>query len=308
MSDPESSIQQPASLPQRAGMVAVIGRANVGKSSLINAILGEKVSIVSPVAQTTRTIVRGILTEPRGQLVLVDTPGMHKAQGDLGRVMNQTARSAVEGTDVAMLVLDASVEPRQEDVGWMKRLSDAIVPVVGVLNKKDLGNIHIDAYKAAWARFGAKEPLWFSISAMVGEGVPELTNQLFTMLPEGPLLFPADIVSDYPRRLTIADVVREKLFHELRDELPHAVAVWVEDVKEEEDGWKVDVVIYVNKSSQKGIVIGEKGRLLRKIRRSSEAELKAMYDRPIEVRPWVKVEPNWNRNFWLLKKFGYVAT
>ena len=308
MSEP-SDTQHPEPVPaQRAGMVAVIGRANVGKSSLINAILGEKVSIVSPVAQTTRTIVRGILTEPRGQLVLVDTPGMHKAQGDLGRVMNQTARSAVEGTDVAMLVLDASVAPRQEDVGWMKRLSDAVVPVVAVLNKKDIIGDHIAAYKEAWSRFGAKDPLWMSTSAMVGEGVPELTDQLFSMLPEGPHLFPADIVSDYPRRLTIADVIREKLFHELRDELPHAVAVWVEDVKEEGEEWSVDAVIYVNKASQKGIVIGEKGRLLRKIRRSSEAELKNMYERTIHVHPWVKVEPNWNRNFWLLKKFGYVAS
>lgn len=296
-----------------AGMVAVVGRANVGKSSLINAILEEKISIVSPVAQTTRNLVRGVLTEPRGQLVLVDTPGVHKAQSDLGRVMNRAARAAAEGVDAVMLVLDVSVEPGMEDEGWIKRLVQVEVPVVAVLNKTDRGPGHEATLRAAWAAAAAergvqKEAIWLRTSATTNEGVQDLLGQLFALLPPGPALFPDDVLTDYPRKLAMADVVREKLFLNLRDELPHSIAVWIESIDEGEEGWKVEGVIYVNKYSQKGIVIGEKGRLLRKVKRSAEAELSAVYERPIKLQLWVKVEENWNRNFWLLKKFGYVAT
>ncbi|HEY8239803.1 MAG TPA: GTPase Era [Kiritimatiellia bacterium] len=287
---------------QRAGIVAVVGRANVGKSSLVNAILGEKISIVSPVAQTTRSLVRGILTEPRGQLVLIDTPGVHKAESDLGRLMNRSARSAAEGVDVVLLVLDGSVPPAMEDEGWMKRLGQSGAPVVAVLNKKDRGDAHAEAYKA-----GLPRETWMNLSALTGDGVPELTQHLFSMLPEGPQLFPEDVLTDYPRKLAVADVVREKLFLGLRDELPHAVAVWIERIDDVDGGWQVDGIVYVNKSSQKGIVIGQKGRLLRKVKRAAEAELASIYEKPVSLTLWVKVEPNWNRNFWLLKKFGYVA-
>jgi GTP-binding protein Era len=312
MSEPMDHDLSGPTLPH-AGMVAVVGRANVGKSSLVNAILGEKISIVSPVAQTTRNMVRGVLTEARGQLVLVDTPGVHKAESDLGRVMNRTARAASEGVDAVMLVLDSSVQPGIEDEGWMKRLATVDMPVVAVLNKSDLGAKHEPALRAMWSTAAAdrspgREPLWVSISASTGEGVPALTDAVFGLLPPGPALFPEDVLTDYPRKLAMADVIREKLFLELRDELPHAVAVWINKVEDAGPGLKIDGAIYVNKPSQKGIVIGHKGRLLRKVRRSSEAELQALYERPVDLHLWVRVEPNWNRNFWLLKKFGYVAT
>lgn len=296
----------------RAGIFALIGRANVGKSSLLNAILGEKVSIVSPVAQTTRTVVRGILTEPRGQLVFHDTPGVHKAVGDLGRVMNRMARGAAEGADAALLVLDASQPPRDEDKGWMKRLHRETFPVVIALNKMDLGGAHAPVFRAAWLSerpadaVSRPDPVWMEVSASSGAGVPELTTALFAQVPEGPLLFPPDILTDYPRKLAIADVIREKLFGVLHEELPHAIAVWVDELDDQSDPWAVKATIFVQKHSQKGIVIGEKGRLLRKVRRAAEAELQAWFDNPMRVDLWVKVEPKWDRNFWLLKKFGYV--
>lgn len=335
---PDSS----SAAPFRAGIVAIVGRANVGKSSLVNAILGEKVSIVTPVAQTTRNVIRGILTEPRGQLVFHDTPGVHKAVGDLGRVMNRIARTSIEGADVAMLVLDSSQPPRDEDRGWMSRLQREAIPVVAVLNKSDLGAGQAAALRAAWdaaastpappagdrgeggepagdrAPPGPPTPgeggppralpavLWLEASATTGAGVPELVARLFELVPVGPQLFPDDVLTDFPRKLAIADVIREKLFAGLRDELPHAVAVWVEDLQETEQDWRVRAHIYVNKHSQKGIVIGEKGRGLRRVRRAAEAELASIYERPVKLDLWVKVEEKWDRNFWLLKKFGYV--
>ncbi|HMP89906.1 MAG TPA: GTPase Era [Kiritimatiellia bacterium] len=296
----------------KSGMAALVGRANVGKSSLTNAILGEKLSIVSPVAQTTRSIIRGILTDTRGQLVLVDTPGLHKAPGDLGRVMNRVARSSIEGTDVIMLVLDASSPPFDEDEGWMRRLVRQETPVVIALNKMDLGGRHEAGYHALWQTVvgdadTAPVPIWCPISATTGVGVEALVDTLYAQLPAGPFLYPEDMLSDYPRKLNMADVIREKLFHELREELPHAIAVWVDKIEEADDAWTVRVVIYVNKHSQKGIVIGEKGRMLRKIRRSSEAELTELYEHKVKLDLWVKVEKNWSRNFWLLKQFGYVS-
>ena len=307
MTDPAPT--PPPEFPiSRAGVVALVGRANVGKSSLLNALLEEKVSIVSPVAQTTRNVIRAILTDPRGQLVFLDTPGIHKSGTDLGRLMNRAARAAAEGVDVVLLVLDSSEPPRQEDEGWMNRLQRAEVPVIAVLNKKDLGLGEAEAYRAAWLKAGGESPKpveWFEVSATTNEGVVALCDRLLALMPVGPLLFPADVLTDYPRKLNIGDVVREKLFHELREELPHAVTVWIDEVDEAPDGWTVRGSVYVNKPSQKGIVIGDKGRLLRKVKRAAEIELQVMYNVPVSLDLWVKVEPNWNRNFWLLKKFGY---
>ena len=316
--------QEPQNSPTgKAGLIAIVGRANVGKSSLINAILEEKVSIVSPVAQTTRNVVRGILTEPRGQLVFLDTPGVHKAGNDLGKMMNRMARASVEGCDAVMFVVDGSEPPRDEDRGWMTRLQRAGLPVLVVVNKGDLGSDRIEQFRSVWKEASARaaefpnadqegvkpspapEPIWMETAALTGAGVPELVARLFELAPVGPYLFPADVLSDYPRKLAIADVIREKLYGSLHDELPHAVAVWVEKFDDTGDIWKVNAVIYVTKPSQKGIVIGTKGRILRKVKRSAEGELETMYGRPVQVELWVKIEKDWNKNFWMLKKFGY---
>ncbi len=295
----------------RAGMVAIVGRANVGKSSLMNAILEEKVSIVSPVCQTTRNMIRGVLTEPRGQLVFLDTPGLHKAPSDLGRVMNKVARKAIEGTDLVLLALDVSEPPHQEDEGWIRRLVREETPVLAVLNKIDLGSSHEQAFKMLWqeveaAKAGAKPMEWLRISATNGQGVQELITRLFELAPVGPPLFPEDVLTDFPRKLAMADTIREKFFFRLRDELPHALAVFVDQIMEEEKGWQVQATVYVEKHSQKVIAIGHKGRLIRAVRRAAERELSELYQISVSVDLWVKVEKNWDRNFWLLKKFGYV--
>ncbi len=314
MHAPEQT-EPPETTPARpCGMVALVGRANVGKSSLLNRMLGEKVSAVSPVAQTTRRALRGIRNEPRGQIVLLDTPGVHRARSDLGRHMNRAARAAVEGVDAVALVFDRSRPPEAEDEGWIRRLlraEDDAPGVVAVLNKCDLPGNRADAYRRAWEEAAAGRPApppvaWIEVSAVTGEGVDRLLDALFARLPVGPPLFPEDILTDYPRRLAVADVIREKLYGRLDDELPHRAAVEVDAFEETGEGWNVGAAVFVERPSQKGIVIGHKGRRLRAVRRAAEAELLAQLGHPVKIALRVKVEPHWTRNYWFLKRLGYV--
>ena len=295
---------------ERAGIISIVGRTNVGKSTLINHLLGEKVSIVSDTVQTTRNVIRAILTEPRGQIVFLDTPGIHKAKGELGKNLNKMARAAVDGVDAVLLVLDGSHKPSLEDDGWFRRIAREQTPVIFALNKSDLHFDHTEAFQTLWKEIkeekeSSQNPIWCSVSALHGDGMGSLLNQLFEQIPEGPALFPDDILTDYPRKLNMADVIREKLFFRLRDELPHAVAVWIEEIHEDEKKWTVDATIYVERHSQKGIVIGEKGRLLKWVREQAEKELYEMYGVRFKLKLWVKVEKDWRKNFWMLKKLGY---
>ncbi|MCC7299654.1 MAG: GTPase Era, partial [Verrucomicrobia bacterium] len=199
----------PVNKEMRTGVVAVVGRTNVGKSTLLNALVGEKVSIVSDTVQTTRNVIRAILTEERGQIVFLDTPGVHKATGDLGKNLNKMARSSVTGADAVLLVLDASSKPWQEDDGWMRRLATETTPCLIILNKADLSTEHVETYRSMWKQIAEEkkstvQPVWIEGSALKGGGLPELTAALFAMVPEGPPLFPEDILTDYPRKLNMA--------------------------------------------------------------------------------------------------------
>ena len=329
-----------------AGVVAVVGRTNAGKSTLVNRLVGEKVSIVSPVVQTTRTTVRGVLTEARGQLVLLDTPGLHKSRTVLGTAMNKAARASASGADAVLLVCDASRPPELEDEGWMQRLARSPVPVVLFLNKADEA-CRERAFREAWDRAVAHaearaaesaaapassaappanpekpwkrkrreagelrpivRPRWLSGSAKTGEGVDALLDALFGLLPAGPLLFDGDMLTDHPEKLAVADVIREKLFGLFRDELPHSIGVSVERVERRGDGSvAVSGTVYVRKANQKGIVLGEKGRTLRTAKRRAEAELRDYFGAPaVDCELWVRVEPDWDENFFLLRKLGY---
>lgn len=294
----------------KAGIVSIVGRTNVGKSTLVNHLLGEKVSIVSDTVQTTRNLIRAILTEPRGQIVFLDTPGVHKATGELGKNLNKTARAAVEGVDAILLVLDGASKPALEDDGWFRRIAREESACIIALNKSDLHSDHSSDYKTLWQEIkaekgGTHEPVWVPVSALHGDGMAALLDTLFNTLPTGEPLFPDDILTDYPRKLNMADVIREKLFFRLHDELPHSIAVWIDDVVEQEKKWTVDATIFVERHSQKGIVIGEKGRQLKWVREQAEKELYEMYGVRFKVNLWVKVEKDWRKNFWILKKFGY---
>jgi len=293
----------------RAGMVAVVGAANAGKSSLINRLMGEKVSIVSPVAQTTRNLIRGIFTEPRGQIVFLDTPGVHQAVKPLNQQMNKMARSAPEGTDGVLLVIDRSEKPALEVDGWFRRMSRHLEsPCLIVLNKADCNRsfeAEIRSLHASLARPDSRPPEWFLTSAETGAGVDALRNRLFELMPEGPALFPEDIVSDFPRKLAIADVIREKFLTRLHQELPHEIAVWVEHLIEEGKHWTIEAHVYVRRSSQKGMVIGNKGRLLKTVRAEATPEIAEMYGVEVTLDLVVKVMKDWDKNFWILRKLGY---
>jgi GTP-binding protein Era len=302
----------PSAPPPRAGMVAVVGAANAGKSSLINRILGEKVSIVSPVAQTTRNLVRGIHSEPRGQIVFLDTPGVHQAKKTLNQQMNKMARASTEGVDAVLLVIDRAEEPALEVDGWMRKLSrDAEAPVFFVLNKADQARDKSASIRELWAKVAAEReattvPRWIETSAESGAGTEDLLTALFALMPVGPHLFSEDMISDFPRKLAIADVIREKYFLRLRQELPHSLAVCVERLDDSRgDVWTIEAQVYVKHHSQKGIVLGNKGNMMKSVRGESASEIAAIYGVRVKLDLNVKVMENWDQNFWLLRKLGY---
>ncbi len=299
--------------PPRCAVVGVVGRTNSGKSTAVNRLVGEKVSIVSPVVQTTRSPIRGILTEPRGQLVFLDTPGLHKAEGHLGTLMNRMARQAAANVDVVLLVIDGSCEPQIEDDGWMRRLALAEQPLLILLNKADRTPFHEAVYREQWEavcreKGVTREIVWLTASAATGNGMEAVVDALFARAaPSEELLYPEDVVTDYPRKLAIADVIREKLFARLHDELPHEIAVRVDTIDEAGGDWTISATILINRPSQKGIVIGEKGRTLRAVKRAAEPEIGETFGVRARLDLWVKVEKEWMKNFFLLRQLGYIG-
>jgi len=315
----------------KVAVVGVVGRTNAGKSTLVNALVGEKVSIVSPVEQTTRNTVRGIVSDPRGQLVLLDTPGLHKAVGTLGTLLNRMARRSAAGTDITCVVFDAAQEPQIEDVGWMQRIArERPEKVVFVLNKADKSpffeTMFRDAWKEASGRSGSlelengavppsnynsqldlREPLWVKAISTTEGGAKGVLDALFDFAEEGEKLFDDDIVTDYPRKLAIADAIREKFLSRLRQELPHELGVVVRRIKDEGSRWRVEADVLVNRASQKPIVVGRGASVVKNVRKAAERELRDVFGVKVELELWVKVEPGWTSNGKLLAEMGYLG-
>lgn len=293
------------------GMVAIVGRTNAGKSTLVNRILGEKISIVSPIVQTTRHVIRGILTKDEGQMVLLDTPGLHEAQTKLGVIMNKAARTATIGTDAIILLLDRSVAPHIEDEQWMERLAKSHGILGLVLNKSDLTSNYTEAYQTLWTTLTGDKPstaTWFSISADTNEGVEPLLNFLWAALPSGPLLFPEEVLTDFPRKIAIGDLIREKLIRDLYGEIPHSLAVWIDSIEEDPvKGWHVNARVYLDRPGQKPIVIGNKGRHIKMARDLAEKDLSKIYGCRVTVELDIKIEKDWQKNHWILRQLGYVG-
>ncbi len=298
---------------KRCAIVGIVGRTNSGKSTLLNRMVGEKVSIVSPIVQTTRNTVRGILTDGKGQLVFLDTPGLHKSESTLGTLMNRMARQASAGVDILLIVFDGNSRPHMEDDGWMRRALHAEQPVVFALNKSDQTPFYEAAFRELWQHVQSEKQLqrevfWVTTSAIHPAGAVDLVDLLYTLArPSDHYLFPEDIVTDYPRKLAIADVIREKFLARLRDELPHELGVKVDQIDESATAWTVSATVYVNRASQKGIVIGPKGRTLKYVRQCAEPELSDIFGVKVTVELWVKVEKEWMKNFWLLQQMGYAG-
>ena len=310
----------------KVAVVGVVGRTNAGKSTLVNALVGEKVSIVSPVEQTTRNTVRGIVSEERGQLVLMDTPGLHKAVGELGRLLNRMARRSAAGVDVVCVVFDAGDEPRMEDVGWMQRVSrERPEKVLFVLNKADRAPFYERMFRDAWEEVNREtgngeqgtgngervEPKWVKCIASTPGGAKSVLDALFDFAEEGELLFDEDTVTDYPRRLAIADSIREKYLAKLHQELPHELGVLVKRIDESERGgrkiWQIAVEILVNRASQTPIVIGRGAETVKYVRKCAEREVGEMFGVKAEMELWVKVEPGWMKDKRLLAEMGYMG-
>ncbi|MFA7174452.1 MAG: GTPase Era [Kiritimatiellia bacterium] len=298
---------------KHCAIVGIVGRTNSGKSTLLNLLVGEKISIVSPTSQTTRNTVRGILTERRGQLVFLDTPGLHRSEGHLGTLLNQMARAASAGVDILMIVFDGSKRPQLEDDGWMRRASKTEQQVVFVLNKADKKSFCQQPFLQLWNEIVAEtesgvQVQWVETNALNRGGADELLGCLFSIATvTEEYLFPADIISDYPRKLAIADVIREKFLKRLRDELPHELGILVESIAEHPNRWNISVVVYVNRASQKGMVIGAGGAMLKMVRERAEPELSAIFGTRVKLDLWVKVESNWFKNSRLLQQMGYVG-
>ena len=315
----------------KVAVIAVVGRTNAGKSTLVNALVGEKVSIVSPVEQTTRNTVRGIVADPRGQLVLLDTPGLHKAVGTLGTLLNRMARRSAAGTDITCVVFDASSEPQLEDVGWMQRIArERPERVVFVLNKADRAPFFETMFRDAWAQaqvevkdvgegvgvgVGVGEvrsepvtaPKWVKCIATTGGGAKAVLDALFELAEEGEQLFDEDVVTDYPRKLAIADVIREKYLRYLHQELPHELGILVRDLREDANRWDVRVEALVNRQSQKPMAIGKGAVIVKSVRKMAERELSDLFGVKVALELTVRVEPNWMANKRLLTEMGYLG-
>jgi GTP-binding protein Era len=292
----------------RSGFVAVMGKPNVGKSTLVNAMLQQKVAAVSPRPQTTRKRQMGILTLENAQVIFVDTPGVHKARHKLGEAMNQEALSALAECDLILWIVDVSEPPDKEDLllaGQIGKLKRPIQTLIA-LNKVDL--IQGDEIPAHRVKFEGLLPLAhpFLISAARGDGIEDLLRQMIDWLPENPPFFPEDQVTDLYERDLAADLIREAALIILRDEVPHGIAIRIDQFTERGDnGAYIEATIFVEKETHKGIVIGQGGNMLKQIGSRARAEIEAMSGRKVYLDLRVKVRKNWRNDEQVLGGFGF---
>ena len=292
---------------KKSGIITICGRPNVGKSTLTNTLVGEKIAIVSAKPQTTRNRISAVLNRGESQFVFVDTPGLHKARTRLGDYMVKVVRQSVADVDGVMLLVEPidNIGPAEQEL--ITRIKQLGAPAVLVINKID--TIEKEKLLAVMALYGAAYE-WDAIvpvSAMTGEGVDELLTILEKWLPEGPQLFPDDMVTDQPERQIMAEIVREKLLRNLDKEIPHGTAVEVTRFSQRDnDIIDCHVTIYCEKDSHKGIIIGKRGAMLKKISSQAREDMEAFMGAKVYLETWVKVKENWRDNPNAIQNFGYV--
>ena len=289
----------------RSGFVSVVGRPNVGKSTLVNALVGEKVAITSSRPQTTRNTIRGVATNGEIQLVLVDTPGLHKPRNVLGERLNKLVYGSIAEADAVLFLLDAGQPIGPGDRLIAERLAESGAPVVVAVNKTD----QTSNEKILRQLAGAGEwdfAVYVPISAPKGDGLEALRAELEGLMPEGPFFFPPDMHSDQPDRLLAAELVREKYLSRLREELPHSLAVVVDDIEERDNGvLYIPASVYIERPSQKGMVIGKGGELIKTVGAETRAELERLFGVPVFLDLRVKVEKDWQRKEATLDRMGF---
>ena len=289
----------------RSGFITIIGRPNAGKSTLMNTILQQKIAIVSDKPQTTQNRIRGFYTTDDAQLIFIDTPGIHKPKHKLGEFMNEAAKGAVAGVELIFYIVDAG-QPYGKGEEYIIRSLPKDTPVFLLLNKIDL--LEKDALLHMIMEYSERFPFAeiVPVSALKDDNVDRLLETVISYLPEGPCYYPEDMVTDQPERAIMAEIVREKVLECTSDEIPHAVAVEMQEVKERENGTVyAGAVIYVERESQKGIVIGKNGAMLKRIGRLARLEMERTLGSKFYLELWVKVKKDWRNKEIYLRNFGF---
>ena len=289
-----------------SGFVTIVGRPNVGKSSLMNRMIGEKIAIVSSRPQTTRSRIMGVLTQPGYQIVFLDTPGIHDPRTKLGEYMMHAVRDAMEGTDAVLVILDVT-HITDNDLKIAGEMKGKKVPAVIALNKIDLvtpEQVLAATAKAAEAGYEEIVP----VSAKTGSGMDDLISCLEKHLPEGPRYFPDDMITDQPERFLCAEIIREKALRHLRDEVPHGIGVEIMKIEAlSEKLTEINATIYCERDAHKGIIIGKHGTMLQTIGTEARADIERLMDTHVNLKLWVKIRPDWRNNVSDLRNLGYDA-
>ncbi|MCK8603095.1 GTPase Era [Desulfoferrobacter suflitae] len=292
----------------RSGYVALVGAPNVGKSTLLNQILQEKISITAPKPQTTRNRILGIMTGPSSQMIFVDTPGIHRARDRFNQILVDTALAALNDVDVICFLIEtgrADHPANEAIIEAIQRLNTPVIVAVNkidtVRNKQELLPV-IDRFKG-YMKFRAIVP----ISALLGDGVYALLTEIEQVLPEGPAYYPEDYLTDQPERFLVAELIREKVFHLVHQEIPYAVAVTVEQFSEDQQRHRIHIeaVVHVERDSQKAIIIGKQGQMLKEIGKQARKDIEALLGCRVYLGLFVRVQKNWRKNPRVLAEFGY---
>ena len=289
----------------KSGFVSIVGRPNVGKSTLLNHILKTKLAITSSTAQTTRNTIQGIYTDDDAQIIFMDTPGIHKPQDSLGSFMNTNALNSIYGVDLVLFIAPADEKIGRGDRFIVERLKEADGPVYLILNKTDLlSKDEVIQKLNEWKElFDFKEII--PISAHNGDNVDDLIETIKGDLQEGIMYYPKDHITDHPERFIMAEFIREKILYFTHEEVPHSVAIVIEKMEEDEEGVFINATIVVDRPSQKAIIIGKQGSMVKKIRQNARREMKRFLQVPVHLELFVKVEKNWRNKQKYLKEFGY---
>ncbi len=291
----------------KSGFVTIIGRPNVGKSTLMNNIIGEKIAIMSDKPQTTRNRIQTILTQDNYQIIFIDTPGMHKPKTKLGEYMQKSAQQTLNEVDAIILVVDETSDMGPGDKFIIEMLKTVKTPIILVINKID--KIPPEAFERVYTMYSNTEVFKeiIGISALQNKNVQTLVEKIINYLPEGPQYFPADMITDQPEKVIVSEIIREKLLQYLQEEVPHGVAVEVLSMKKREEKDLVDIqaTIYCERKTHKGIIIGKNGRKLKGIGKSAREDIERLLGSKVFLELWVKVKDDWRDNENALNNFGY---